>query len=405
LQIEALTHKKVGPLLEKLARECDAMHWAVAWARPNEVGDAAVRYWDKFEHLVIGTHFYQTSPDFLEEFQDVKAARMMLPTGATFHPKVYLFTTGGSTSAVVGSHNLTNAAFATNTEAGVLMKGLTTEPVMSDLHAFVRREWMRAKRIDEYLYTYKIQHLASEAARKSLETFNAGLKVRPPKDADTRPLEWTWDQYLKEVRKRNALDMEGRLEVLEGARVFYNSARTFSRLSPAQRKAVTGTFHKKEAKLDDKPWAWFGSMVGHGDFRKRVNTPSQHLVAAVDSIPLTGRIDEVHYRRFVSHLKRAFAGATHKADYAIATRLLAIRRPDRFVGINSRNERALCAAFGITRAHLDMDSYWDLVAVPISMARWWRSASPAAGLSRRIWEGRAALLDCVYYQPQPGDEP
>lgn len=405
MEVQALTHKQVGELLTEFAKECDAMNWAVAWARPNDVGKAAVRYRDKFEHFVIGTHFYQTSPEFLEKFDKVKAARMMLPTGATFHPKVYMFRTGVQVKAVVGSHNLTHSAFAKNSEAAVLIEGLSTEPAMCDLSIFVRREWLRAKAIKDDLYSYKVQHLVNEDARKSLETFNETLRVRPPRESDTRPLEWTWEQYVKEVRSRDILNMEGRLEVLEGARDFYRRGRSFSRLTPAERKAVTGTFHKNESKLDGKPWAWFGSMVGHGDFRMRVNGPSAQLAAAVDSIPLTGRVDEAHYRRFVGHLKRAFATAAHKADYAVATRLLATKRPDRFVGINSRNERALCAALNITRAHLDVDTYWDLVAVPISMTRWWRSPSPAGGQARRIWEGRAALLDCVYYQPQAGDTP
>lgn len=213
LNVEALTDKQVGALLKKLARTCVSMQWAVAWARPNEVGTTAFQHQAKFQHFVIGTHFFQTSPDFLEEFEDLKSAKMMLPTGATFHPKVYLFRTGNRVSAVVGSHNLTRAAFATNTEAGLLIEGPANSPALAKLSAFVKAEWLRAKPISEHLYSYRVQHLVKENARKELEAFDEQLTVRPPRHSDTRPLEWTWNEFLQEVQRprRHELDIRRRL--------------------------------------------------------------------------------------------------------------------------------------------------------------------------------------------------
>lgn len=199
LEVQALTDRQVGSLLKQLVKECDSMQWAVAWARPSDVAETALRYRSKFTHLVIGTHFYQTSPDLLEKFQDLKAARMMLPTGGTFHPKVYLFHVGDETAAVVGSHNLTRAAFATNTEAALLVRGSASSQPIAQLSRFVKQEWLRAKPISKHLYQYKVQHLASEAAREELESFDEKLHVRPPKNSDTQPLEWTWNEFMKEV--------------------------------------------------------------------------------------------------------------------------------------------------------------------------------------------------------------
>jgi hypothetical protein len=41
--------------------------------------------------LVVGTHFYQTHPDFLKEFVDDPRARVVLQPSGVFHPKLYFF--------------------------------------------------------------------------------------------------------------------------------------------------------------------------------------------------------------------------------------------------------------------------------------------------------------------------
>ncbi|MEF9417252.1 phospholipase D-like domain-containing protein [Ralstonia pseudosolanacearum] len=55
----------------------------------------------------------------LEKFLDLDSFRVNPPNGSLFHPKVYTFDLGGETAAVIGSHNLTAAAFTENIEASV----------------------------------------------------------------------------------------------------------------------------------------------------------------------------------------------------------------------------------------------------------------------------------------------
>lgn len=403
MEIEVLTDRELGARLAVLAKDCDAMEWAVAWAQPNEVGAAARRYQRKFTRLVIGTHFYQTSPEFLAYFEHLPAARMMLPTGATFHPKVYLFALpDGRMAAAVGSHNLTAAAFTRNIEASVLLVGEATDRAFVRLQAFVARQWTSAVGIAEHLFAYRVQHAANKDKRDALESFHP---LPRPTEQDVSPLGWSWEEFVRRVRAPAALNLRDRLRVLEGAQTLFDTNPAFGAMSVLERKAITGTYHKLEPKLDDRPWAWFGSMVGHGDLRYLVNQQPAGLSAALDQIPFTGEVTLADYRGFVTRFRRAFHAASRGGRYPSATRMLAMKRPDYFVAVNSRNVHGLGAALGFGPTTLTLDNYWERVTDPIMLSQWWQARAPIRGQERQIWDGRAALLDAVFYRPLPTDEP
>jgi len=70
--------------------------------------------------LVVGTHFYQTHPDFLEVFVDDPKIRVVLQPSGVFHPRIYLFENSRDDWAcIIGSPNFTGAAFSTNVEVAL----------------------------------------------------------------------------------------------------------------------------------------------------------------------------------------------------------------------------------------------------------------------------------------------
>ena len=92
--------------------------WCVAWAsRKSPLCDDLLRRRDRISQLVVGTHFYQTHPDFLQAFMDHPEARFVLQPSGVFHPKIYLFENDPDDWAcIVGSPNFTRAAFSENME-------------------------------------------------------------------------------------------------------------------------------------------------------------------------------------------------------------------------------------------------------------------------------------------------
>jgi hypothetical protein len=49
---------------------------------------------------------------------------------------------------------------------------------------------------------------------------------------------------------------------------------------------------------------------------------------------------------------------------------------------------------------LNVSSYWEQIIVPIQLSLWWKHERPRGPLAGRIWDNRAALVDCIYYDPK-----
>src|ERR1700722_14149086 len=62
------------------------------------------------QQAVIGTHFYQTHPDVLDEFVGHKEVRFILQSSGVFHPKIFVFWNADGWEGFVGSANLTKGA-------------------------------------------------------------------------------------------------------------------------------------------------------------------------------------------------------------------------------------------------------------------------------------------------------
>jgi len=301
-------------------------------------------------------------------------------------------------SALVGSHNLTASAFdGDNIEASTLVEGDAKENVLRNLLLYVKKAWDGAETIDEdFLFPYEKQYEANKAKRKLLTTFNR-IKKPGAGAKNPSPFEITWAAFTHKVGQDSALT--GRLRVLDGAATIFRSKPSFAQMSREERQAIAGTYRVTEKALGNLPWRYFGSMLGHGDFQNLVNETPRWLSNALDSIPLSGEIQRRDYDSFVQLFQRAFKDKAHKGQVATASRLLAMKRPDVFVCISSANRIGLCNAFGVARTTLSLTNYWEQIVVPIQLSPWWRQDRPSTRLGRSIWDNRAALLDCIYYDP------
>ena len=76
----------------KLTTEYNEFYWTVAWAgsldsMPFEINKNSAQ----IKKIIVGLHFYQTHPYFIEYFLRHKGVKFIKQTTGTFHPKVYLF--------------------------------------------------------------------------------------------------------------------------------------------------------------------------------------------------------------------------------------------------------------------------------------------------------------------------
>ena len=394
------TPSEIESVLKEQLTQCISVRWAVAWAScKSPLFEKLVECRDKIEQLVVGIHFYQTDPDFIEAFIDHPNVRFVMNPDGVFHPKTYLFECDDQTwVCVTGSSNFTKGGFSTNSETAVAFdmhdddEGSTYTKIDSTLNDYFSSEHARTltqKDLTAYRAVWKRQ-------QRKLESLSGTYTTKPKKrKTKASPLDvplfvMDWLEYYSVVKDNKGVHTtEGRLRVLETAQSYFLSSNRFSDLDTDSRRGIGGFYETEE--ID---WLWFGSMKGHGYFKQAVNANSQNISDALDQIPLTGDLQEEHFNNYLAKIKDAF----QNVGTGTATRLLAMKRPDYFVCLDSKNRNKLCEAFQIPKS-VKLDDYWALVVARLMDTNWWNALEPSDEHQKRIWRGRAAFLDVMFYEP------
>lgn len=388
--------------IRKLIAKHEELYWAVAWGSMSSLAKHLLKHQSKVKRFAVGTHFHQTDPDLLEALQDIPGAKVVPNSSAgTFHPKIYLFKTGNEFSLVLGSPNFTRAAFSVNHEAALFIEGVTSDQLFIDVRASIESIWDDAKPIlDGFLRAYRLKHNATRSARKDLEE-DLPINLPSPNSEYKNLLDDDWTAFVARVKADPIHNIEGRVAIMDQARVWFSQIPHFADMTEGQRKAIAGTYARNETKPPEASnfdWAWFGSMVGAGAFKGLVKSNPDGLSAALDMIPRTGIVNETDFEAFKIKFINAFEGSERGGGVATASRLLALKRPDYFVCVDSANKSKLSEAIGIKMSHINLKSYWSHVIRPLLCSPWWNSGRPNGDLDGRVWDSRMACIDAFCYE-------
>jgi HKD family nuclease len=372
-----------------------------AWATTDcAVCDCLKDARSKISTMVVGLDFYTTSPLFLESFRSVVRIGNAL-RGGTFHPKLYLFENGGLCCCVMGSSNFTSGGFADNTELNICIEGRASDPFFQQVRTFIEEQVNHSEPISTpEIDDYREQFERLKASRARLARFRASktaqVRAKARKDRETageeppEQLNKTWPEFIQLIlaRKRRGhivhgtADEPGYLQTAERCQAFFAQYRRLAKMPVVERQFVGGT---------TRDGSWFGSMKGAGYFKQRLNEDPASLDTALDHIPLRGIVNKRTFDAFAARYQWERAGV------GTASRLLAMKRPDLFICIDSENRPGIAKAFGVPASSLlTFDGYWDLMQ-RIWRCPWWRARRPNRALERRVWNARAALLDSLYY--------
>lgn len=380
--------------IKKLAEKHDYISFAVAWASSGtEAFNAIYDGRKKIRKAVIGTHFYQTHPDVLDVFTSFKNCHFMLQPQGVFHPKVFLFSSENSWDLLIGSANLTKGALTKNTE---LMLHVTSddsdESFRLEIEKTISDYWEQGEvvtltKAKRYRDLWKAQQ---GALRRISGTYSETSKSKPP--IQTEIMAMRWDKFFEGVKSDPHHGFKQRCDLLSLVRRQFLEHNSFYEMDLGVRKTIAGLPNSW-----NDHWEWFGSMSGAGYYHQAVNENNTHISAALDSIPLQGTVSRNDYNTYINEFIQAFPNG--RDGVGIASRLLALKRPDQFVCLDSRNKRQLCKDFGIKQAGMDYDRYWDDVICRIMDSVWWNSCKPKTEEAAQVWMGRAAMLDAIFYQP------
>jgi hypothetical protein len=145
------------------------------------------------------------------------------------------------------------------------------------------------------------------------------------------------------------------------------------------------------------PYGYFGRMMGAGLFNHYMRSEPKRLDKALDHIPAKpARVSKEHFEAFVTTMQRTKG----LGRPAVGSRLLAMKRPDVFVCLDSANRAGLSESFGLSQARLNTyEGYWELMTLLWKCP--WYSAPRPRGRERLVWESRVALIDALFYGWQP----
>lgn len=388
----------------RLLKECASFQVAVAWASANfDASELLLECRTKMERLIVGTHFFQTDPAFLERFLDDSKARFILKPDGVFHPKLYFFSHGsGHWECLIGSPNFTKGGFGGNEEIAILISDTDSDGAnaLSDVSHRLETYWVAARPIsalDLELYR-KRWKIRQPLLRRLHGTFGDPQNVeegdggRDPSVVNDLTLDWKdfFQQVLQEPDRQSAgRSTDERLKVIRAAKALFATHATFGDIDRDGRRRIAGL----EAG-DGINFLWFGSMVGAGVFQQAINNNNEHFARALDLIPNVGSVSRDAYLAYVVEFKLAFPNG--RDGIGTASRLLTMKRPDYFLCLDARNKDRLTREFGIKKS-IGYEDYWDSIIERIQDAPWWNAPPPAPGIEREVWESRAAFLDALYY--------
>ena len=399
---------QINHTLLRLMRSYKHYSWSVAWAsRPQEHFDLLRKKKSRIQRLVVGTHFYQTHPDFLREFMGVANMKVVFSADGVFHPKVYLFSDSDKKwECVIGSANFTDSALSCNSEVAVLLSNMDSSArvLLRQIHEALETHWRSAKilttdKLKSYVKRWKKKQENLRSLQDHYPRSVKGGKSRATPSSPLSPPEiplmnWTWPEYYRKVTAEGRLRNENRAEVLRLARRAFLSHKNYHAMDKQTRYLIAGIFRMKDD--DELDLGWFGNMQGSGRFKHVIKENHPCISKALDQIPPDGAVSEAQYGAFVTLYRKVFAD-TGGAGIATATRLLTMKRPDMFLCLDSKNRRKLAKAFQIPQ-NIDFDDYWNCIIARIRDSDWWTSSRPKAEAQRVVWKGRAAFLDAIFYE-------
>ena len=324
-----------------------------------------------------------------------KALRMLAKLGELrtpddrrrFHPKVYIFRGAGRSVAWIGSANFTSGGFGMNVEA--LFETSDTEVVES----WFDRLWEQCDPLDEYA----INDYANSRER------NPPPPWRPPVTIYSTPM-----QLLEEVD-----DWRSYVTALEQCDRWWSERNDWSVLGePWSWSKIIQDLHYdvvqedwRELSDDDRSCLLGLTKKGHWALLGRMRPPAKQTVFNDHRETIQKTVLQV-----VAANDAAFPDVAIKAYEAlvglkgvgngIATRLLALARPDRFVSLNDKSKKGLAQFSRLAPTTLKKPDNYGHLLEAIYERPWFREPAPKDAGEQTICSMRAALLDCFVYDDQ-----
>ena len=339
---------------------------------------------------IVGLWNYITEPEALRRLDRLGKLRLA-GNGRRFHPKVYLFRGKSRTVAWVGSANFTAGGFARNEEA------VFESEDADSVKRWFKNLWRECSRLDENeIDEYDRARKKNPPPRQSLAEAGGGM---------TEPMTLLeqvtdWDSYVAALRDCDVWWSNRQPSSVLGEPISWRhtieflhdilTRRDLPDLDDDDQRRVLGTAR-------GGGWGLLGRMRNNS-----VNTVfGDNPHNAQDIQEVLREVAEADDDAFPDLAFDAYERMTEfdGIGRGIATRLLSLARPDRFVSVNKGSQNQLAQYSGLKPATLRTRGNYRKLLKFIYKQRWFRAPKPDNRLEASIWRMRAALLDCFVYRP------
>ena len=200
----------------RLLAEYNEYFFLTAWAgcnfnALNELRENSA----KIRKVVVGLHFYQTHPDFIEMFLENQNVKFIEETAGVFHPKLYLFSNSSDEwEILVGSHNFTRAAFTKNVETAVLISNVdnNSQDTYDRAMCFISEKFAMGQSFDkDKLANYRNVSNMQQRKIKGLSGQYHGQTKSVMPIYSIPILTRTWNEFYTDCKNERAHSLDGRL--------------------------------------------------------------------------------------------------------------------------------------------------------------------------------------------------
>ena len=388
------TPEMICDTLCELLEGCQKISFAVAWAtHRHHFFELLCQQAYKIQLGVVGLHFYQTSPEFLEKFSQYEAVGFILSSSGVFHPKAYVFEFESDYAVVLGSANMTAGALHTNQELCMYWRADKSDPTIKELFATMDGYQASCAELDEeWLAIYREKAHAQQRTLLKISAIE-DLEILSEVSSDFEDNfedQMSWQTFRELVQQDAYEGYDQRIRLLDLCQNLL-SQKPFDQLEKEQRKLVAG-IKNTEIKFQ----GWFGSLQGSGCMLSIVNENPRCIAQALEYIPAQGVITQAQFLQYIDTIRSGFTGAARQPQIPSFSRFLAMKRPDFFVSVNSKNNQKLRKQFNLNQV-LTVKNYWELIS-RIHQQPWHNTVISANHPDYHLWKYRVAMLDAIYYE-------
>lgn len=400
-------------ILDKFAerlQDSNAVDIAVAWAT-HGLHIEKLRAFCKREgklklRIVVGIDGNATDPPTLRdlaEFANLRIGVARRPASKTFHPKYFCFHKSSESTLWIGSANLTNSAFGRNEELMLETKGTNDS-----------KEWFDTlwnslsanpqNKIDEYAKCWKPHFDGARSRPENSQISRPHLKPL----SNRLDSSWSWNDFVDALYIKHEVMLSDQTDdrdteqyvpfsVFGDHRSWMHTIRLGHPITMLHSWRNLDRW-QKEILVGDTPFGAFGHFKGAGKANGYIKRDDQETRSVrkriLNYLPSASEVEDDPIRIGLRALRgmRKINGI----GAGVATRFLALARPESYVSLNNASRIGLAESSGI--APTTLDKHYKELLEWVHGSEWYNAPRPSDSLEAEIWDYRAALVDALVYE-------